>query len=175
MKRRKRTHRKKSGGLSGHTPRRKKSKGLFDGAMSGANLKNSAVNTGLGALGGAGASVGMKLINGITKGNVFGNILSGALVGFVASAMGAPKLGIGFTGGTTALALSGGLKDDSNTEFAEDDVLEEGEIFQTESGELVRMLNDGEMEYLSEEEAQAYLSDGQEVYPGYSTMNTFQN
>lgn len=173
MKRKKRTHRKKSGGLSGHSPRRRRSKGLFDGAMSGANLKNSAINAGLGALGGAGASVGMKLINGITKGNIFGNIASGFGIGFIASALGAPKLGIGFTGGTTALALAGGLKD-GNTEFAEDDVLEEGEVYQTESGELVRMLNDGEMEYLSAEETEAYLNDGEQIYPTYGTMNSFQ-
>jgi len=173
MKRKKRTHRKKSGGLSGHTPRRYKKKGLFDGAMSGANLKNSAINTGLGALGGAGASVGFKLIQGITKGNIFGNILAGASIGFIASAMGAPKIGIGFSGGATALALAGGLKD--NADFADDDVLDDGEVYQTESGELVRMLNDGELEYLSAEETESYLSDDNEIYPTYGTMNAFQN
>ena len=172
MKRKRRTHRKKSGGLSGHTRRRSHRKsGLFEGMLSGSNLKSSAINVALGALGGSGASVGMKLIQGVTKGNIFANILSGAVVGFVASSLGAPKIGIGFSGGITALALQGGLKD--NAEFADDDVLEEGEVYQTESGEYVKMLNDGSMQYLSADEAQ-YLMEG-EVYPSYGTMNTFQN
>lgn len=172
MKRRKHTRRKKHTGVSGHHPaRRRKSKGLFDGVMSGANLKNSAINTALGMAGGAGASVGTKITNTLTKGSVIGNILVGGLVGFIASAMGAPKMGIGYSGGATALALSGGLKD--NVEFADDDVLEEGEVFQTETGEYVRMLNDGQMEYLSDDEIES-LNDSDQVYPKYGTMNAFQ-
>jgi hypothetical protein len=139
--------------------------------MSKENLKNSAINAGLGALGGAGASVGMKLLSGITKGSMIGNILAGAGIGLIASAFGAPKIGIGFSGGATALALSGGLGDNAN--FADDDALEEGEIYQTETGDYVRMLNDGEVEYLSEDEVNA-LSDGDVIYPDYSSMNTFQ-
>jgi hypothetical protein len=169
MKRRRKTHRKKSHGLSGHTRRRSHKRGLFDGMLSGQNLKHSAINTGLGALGGAGSSVGFKLIQGVTKGNVFGNILGGALIGFIASSLGAPKIGIGFVGGTTALALAGGLHDEGNAEFADDDSL--SEIYQTESGEFVKMLNDGSMEYLNDDEV-SYLSE--DVYPGYSTMNAFQ-
>lgn len=165
--------RKSHSGLSGHSKRRRRSKGLLGDAMSGANLKNSAINAGLGLAGGAGATIGTKLTNTLTKGNVIGNVLVGGLVGFLASALGAPKMGIGYAGGAAALALSGGLKDDGNTEFADDDVLEEGEIYQTESGELVKMLNDGSMEYLSDEEIEA-LNDGDVVYPQYSTMNTFQ-
>ena len=175
MKRRKRTTRKKGLSSGGNSPiRRRKSKGLFDGVMSGSNLKNSAINVGLGALGGAGASVGSKLINGITKGNIFANILGGAIIGFVASSMGAPKIGIGFTGGMTALSLAGGLKDDDNAAFAEDNALEAGEVYQTETGEFVKMLNDGTMEFLNDEEVMA-LNDGAVVYPEYGTMNAFQN
>ena len=172
MKRRKRTHRKK--GLSSHAPaHRRRKRGLFDGVMSGANLKGSAINVGLGALGGAGASIGTKLTNTLTKGNMIANVLVGALVGFVASSLGAPKIGIGYAGGSTALALAGGLKDNAN--FAEEDALEEGEIFTTEDGQLIKMLNDGQMQYLSEEEAQAYLNDENVIYPEYGTMNMMQH
>lgn len=172
MKKAKRS-RKRSKGLSAGTAprRRRRSKGLSE-VISGANLKNSAINSALGAAGGAAATVGSKLTNTLTKGNVIMNILVGFTIGLGASAMGAPKLGIGYSGGATALALSGGLKDDGNAEFAEDDVLEEGEVYQTESGEFVKMLNDGSLEYLSEEEVEA-LSEG-EIYPQYSTMNAFQ-
>lgn len=170
MKKRK-TSRRRSKGLSQGktTHRRRRSKGLSE-VMSGANMKNSAINSGLGALGGAGSTVGTKLTNTLTKGNVIGNILVGFAVGFLASSLGAPKIGIGYSGGATALALSGGLKD--NADFINDDELEEGEIYQTESGEYVKMLNDGSLEYLSEEEVNA-LSEG-EIYPEYSTMNAFQ-
>lgn len=173
MAHKKTKRRRKSKGLSNNSPvRRRKSKGLFDGVMSGANLKNSLVNTGLGMAGGAGATVGTKITNLVTKGNTIGNIVVGGIVGFIASAMGAPKIGIGYSGGATALALAGaGLKD--NGDFADDDALEEGEVYQTESGEFVKMLNDGTMEYLSDEEVNA-LMDGDNVYPEYSTMNSFQ-
>lgn len=171
---RKKTHRrrKSSKGLSSNTPtrRRRRSKGFLGDAMSGANLKASAINAGLGLAGGAGATIGTKITNTLTKGNVIANMLVGAGIGFLASALGAPKMGIGYAGGAAALALSGGLKD--NAEFAEDDVLEDGEIYQTETGEFVKMLNDGSMEYLSEDEVEA-LNDG-EIYPAYSTMNAFQ-
>lgn len=167
-KRRKKSHK----GLSGHGTRRKRSKGFLGDAMSGANLKNSVINSGLGALGGAGSTVGSKITNTLTNGNVIANILVGFGIGFVASAFGAPKIGIGYSGGATALALSGGLKD-GNAEFADDDALEEGEIYQTEDGQLVRMLNDGSTEYLSEEEVQ-YLNDENLIYPSYGTMNAFQ-
>jgi len=172
MKKRTHKRRKKSSTALSGRPRRRRSKGFLGDAMSGANLKSSAINAGLGLAGGAGATIGTKLTNALTKGNVIANMLVGAGIGFLASALGAPKMGIGYAGGAAALALSGGLKDDGNTEFAEDDVLEEGEIYQTESGEFVKMLNDGSMEYLSEEEAEA-LSEG-EIYPAYSTMNAFQ-
>lgn len=173
MAKKKTKRRRKSGGLSNNSPtRRRRSKGLFDGVMSGANLKNSLVNTGLGMAGGAGATVGTKITNTLTKGNTIMNIIVGGAVGFIASAMGAPKIGIGYSGGATALALAGGgLKDEG--EFADDDALEEGEVYQTESGEFVKMLNDGSMEYLSDEEVEA-LNDGNVVYPDYSTMNSFQ-
>lgn len=163
--------RRRSKGLSAGTTHHRRSRrrsGLSE-VMSGKNLKESAINSGLGALGGAGATVGAKITNTLTKGSIIGNILVGFGIGFLASSMGAPKIGIGYSGGATALALSGGLKD--NGEFAEDDVLEEGEIYQTESGEYVKMLSDGSLEYLSEDEVQA-LNDG--IYPDYSTMNAFQ-
>ena len=172
---RKKTHkrRKSSKGLSGHsTPRRRRSKGFLGDAMSGANLKNSAINAGLGLAGGAGATIGTKITNSITKGNVIANMLVGAGIGFLASALGAPKMGIGYAGGAAALALSGGLKD--SADFADDDVLEEGEIYQTETGEYVKMLNDGSMEYLNDDEIDA-LNDADGMYPQYSTMNAFQN
>lgn len=172
MKKRK-TNRRRSKGLSAGTqnrPRRRRKNGLSE-VISGANLKNSAVNAALGAAGGAASTVGTKLTNTFTKGNVIANIVIGFVIGLGASAMGAPKMGIGYSGGATALALSGGMKD-GNAEFAEEDVLEEGEIYQTESGEFVKMLNDGSLEYLSEEEVEA-LSEG-EIYPDYSTMNAFQ-
>lgn len=171
MKKRRRTRRKSHKGLSAGPSHRRRRSLSAGKVMSKENLKNSAINAGLGALGGAGASVGMKLLSGITKGNTIANILAGAGVGLIASAFGAPKMGIGFTGGATALALSGGLSD--NAEFADEDALEEGEIYQTESGDFVRMLNDGEMEYLSDEEIEA-LSEGEVIYPQYSTMNSFQ-
>ena len=172
MKRKHRTRRRRSG-LSepGKRTHRRRRRSLSEGVMSGNNLKNSAINTGLAALGGAGASVGFKLIQGLKMG-IFGNILTGAAVGFVASALGAPKMGIGFTGGTTALALAGGMSED-NAEFADDDVLSEDEVYMSEDGEYMRVLNDGTIEPLSEDEIQA-LSEGEQVYPTYSTMNPFQ-
>lgn len=168
MKKQQPKKRRKRSGLSDPGTRRRRS--LSAGIMSGANLKNSAINTGLGALGGAAANVGNKLISGFKMGTV-GKIITGAAIGFIGSALGAPKVSIGFTGGMTALALNAGpIAEDG--EFAENDVLEEGEIFQTEQGDYVKVLSDGKMEYLSEEEIEA-LNDGN--YPEYSTMNTFQN
>lgn len=172
MKKRKPSRRRSKGLSAGAPKRRRRRSGGLSEVMSGANLKNSAINAGLGALGGAGATVGAKITNTLTKGSVIGNILVGFGVGFLASSMGAPKIGIGYAGGATALALSTGMSE-GNAEFAEDDSLEEGEVYQTESGEYVKMLNDGSLEYLSEEEVEA-LSEG-EIYPEYSTMNAFQS
>lgn len=170
MKRKKHNRRRRSGlSESGKTStrRRRRHSGMFDGMLSGSNLKTSLINTGLGMAGGAGASVGYKMIQGLKFGTI-GNMLAGAGIGFIASSLGAPKMGIGFAGGVTALALQAGLsEDESNTNF------EEGEIYQTESGDYVKMLSDGNVEYLSEEEVEA-LNDGNEVYPDYSTMNAFQ-
>lgn len=172
MKKR-RKHRATSKGLSASPTQRRRHRrksGLSE-VISGANLKTSAINSGMGALGGAGAVIGTKFTNTLTKGSVIGNLIASFTVGLVLSAVGAPKLGIGYAGGGSALALSGGLKDDGNAEFAEDDVLEEGEIYQTESGDYVKMLSDGSLEYLSEEEVEA-LSES-DIYPDYSTMNAF--
>ena len=179
MRKRKRTTRKRtaSKGLSSsaHTPRRRRRRGGLSDAFSGASLKNGIIENSLGALGGAGASVGNKLITSLGVSNVFGKILVGTAVGLGASLLGAPKSGIGFSGGITALALQGGLNHYyDNAEFAEDDVLEEGEIYQDEDGNLVKMLNDGSLEYLDEDEQMQYLNDG-EIYPNYSTMNAFQS
>lgn len=171
MKRRKTAKRRASKGLSAPATRRKRRSGLSEG-LSMTKLKDYALNSSLGALGGAGATIGTKITNTITKGSVIGNLLASFTVGLVISAIGAPKIGIGYAGGSTALALAGGLKDD-NTEIAEDEPLEEGEIYQTESGDYVKMLSDGTLEYLSEEEVNA-LQDG-EIYPEYSTMNSFQS
>lgn len=171
MRKRKHHRRKRSGLSEGKRThrRRRRHSGMFDGMMSGKNLKESLINTGLGMAGGAGASVGYKMIQGLKFGTI-GNLLAGAGIGFIASSLGAPKMGIGFAGGIAALSLQAGLsEEDSNTNF-----MEEGEIYQTESGDLVR-LNDGEVEFLSEEEIQALHEGGDEIYPGYSTMNTFQN
>lgn len=177
MRKRKRTTRKRtrSKGLSSSAPikRRRRRSGLSD-AFSGTALKNGIIDNALGALGGAGASVGNKLISSLGITNTLGKILAGTAVGLGASLLGAPKIGIGFAGGITALSLQSGLNDDDDTaEFAEDDVLEEGEIYQDEDGNLVKMLNDGSLEYLDEDEQMQYLNDG--LYPNYSTMNSFQS
>lgn len=163
MKRKTKKRKSHSKGLSSPAPKRRRRSGLSE-VMSGANLKNSAINTGLGMLGGAASTIGNKLIQGFKPG-IIGTILIGGGIGFIASSLGAPKLGIGYAGGSTALALNGKLSD--NGEFAEEDTLEEGEIYQTESGDYVRMLSDGEIEYLSEDEVEA-LNDN--VYPDYSTQ-----
>jgi hypothetical protein len=136
--------------------------------LSGANIKASLINTGLGMAGGAGANVAYKMLTGLKFGTI-GNLLSGAGIGTIISALGAPKMASGFAGGVTALALQSGLSEDSNANFTEG--MEEGEVYQTESGEFVKMLSDGSVQFLSEDEITA-LNDN--VYPDYSTMNAFQ-
>lgn len=165
MKKRTHKRRKAHKGLSSPAPRRRRSRGFLGDALSGANMKASAINTGLGALGGAAASIGSKLLTGLNLG-LWGKIFAGAGVGFVASSLGAPKMGIGFTGGMTALALAGGLAEE------ETPLEEEPVVYQTETGEYVKMLSDGTVEYLNEDEIEA-LNDG--LYPNYGTMNAFQN
>lgn len=166
MRRKKATRRRKSKGLSA-APRRRR-RGLSAG-FSGQGLKNSLLDSGYGAVGGLGAHLGNKALAGFKLGTM-GKILAAAVGGFALSSFGAPKMGIGFVGGLTALTLNDTLKEDA--QFAEEDVLEEGEIYQTESGEFVKMLNDGTIEPLSEDE-QAALSEG-DIYPPYSTMAPFQ-
>lgn len=170
MKRKTHKRRRRSGlSASGKpTRRRRRHSGMFDGMMSGKNLKESLINTGLGMAGGAGASVGYKMIQGLKFGTI-GNLLAGAGIGFIASSLGAPKMGIGFAGGIAALSLQAGLsEEDSNANF-----MEPGEVYQTESGDFVRLSDSGDFEFLSEEEVEA-LSAGNEIYPDYSTMNPFQ-
>lgn len=170
MRKRKHHRRKRSGlsdpGKRSHRRRRSLSAG---NVLSGANIKQSLINTGLGMAGGAGANISYKMITGLKLGTI-GNLLVGAGVGVVISAMGAPKIASGFAGGTTALALQAGLSEESNANFTEG--MEEGEVYETQDGQLVKMLSDGSVQFLSEEEITA-LNDN--VYPDYSTMNAFQN
>lgn len=166
---RKRKHRRKRSGLSasGKTTHRRR-RSLSAGKLSGANIKDSLINTGLGMAGGAGANFAYKMLSGL-KFSTIGNLLSGAGIGAVISAFGAPKIASGFAGGVTALALNAGLSEDSNANFTEG--MEEGEVYETQDGQLVKMLSDGSVQFLSEDEIEA-LSEN--VYPDYSTMNAFQ-
>ena len=162
------THRRRRAHTLSASPRRRaRRRSALHGMLSGSELKNGAVNVGMGVLGGIGANVGNKLLAGLNLGT-WGKIFAGAGIGLVASTMGAPKLGAGFSGGMTALALSGGLSED---ELSEDELSEPG-IYQTEDGNLVKMLNDGSVEYLSEDEITA-LNEGEKPYPNYSTMYNF--
>jgi len=153
-------------GLSSGSPRKRRRRGLRDG---GSKLKTSAVDSLLGGAGGAGAYFVNKAISGFKVGTV-GKVLLGFGVGLGASYFGAPKIGIGFSGGSTALAMQAGLGDDSNANFADEDSLEEGEVYQTNDGDYVRMLNDGTTEYLSDEEVEA-LNDSYSAYPDYSMQH----
>ena len=172
------THkRRRAHTLSASPRRRSRRRSALHGMLSGSELKNGAVNVGMGVLGGIGANVGNKLLAGLNLGT-WGKIFAGAGIGLVASTMGAPKIGSGFAGGMTALALAGGLSEDelsedelSEDELSEDELSEPG-IYQTEDGNLVKMLNDGSVEYLSEDEITA-LNEGEKPYPNYSTMYNF--
>lgn len=155
------TRRRRSKGLSAGSPKRRRRRGLRDGANN--KLKVGAMDSLMGGAGGAGAYFVNKAISGFKVGTL-GKVLLGLGGGFALSYFGAPKMGIGFSGGSSALALQAGLGDEGS--FADDDVLDEGEVYLTDDGEYVRMLNDGEIEYLSDEEIEV-LNDGQNPYPAY--------
>lgn len=122
-----------------------------------------------GGAGGGGAYLADKALVGFKLGGL-GRALVAIGGGAAVAAFGAPKMGAGFSGGLMALNLKQGLGDDDNTEFADDDVLEEGEIYETQDGNYVRMLNDGTIEPLSDEEVQS-LHDGVNPYPAYSIQH----
>jgi hypothetical protein len=161
---------KRRKGLSagGHrsTVRRKKRKGLFDGSLSKHNLLEHAKTVGLGALGGAGASFGNKLLAGFKMG-FWGKTAVGAGGGLVVAMFGAPRMAAGFAGGMAALATTeSGLHDDD----LQDENLEDLPVYQTEDGNYVKMLSDGEIVPLSDDEVDA-LHDGDQIYPPYGTQH----
>lgn len=173
MKRRKRTRRKASSGLSANrSPKRTRTRRRRSGLSSGfnkASLMSNGKDIALGMAGGAIATQAQKLISGFKVGMI-GKLLIGAGVGLVASSFGYKNLGVGFAGGVASLNFDiTNLKE--GEELEEDDDLSELPVYQTESGEFVKMLNDGELVPLSEEE----LSEVNQVYPQYGTMNAFQN
>jgi hypothetical protein len=177
MRRKKRTHKRRKG-LSAAAPHRTthrrrthRKRGLMDGILSKHGLIENGTNALLGAAGGVGASVAAKALASFNMGFI-GKLASGVGIGFVASAFGFPKLGIGFAGGMGAIAMeTSGLHDDAPLM---DDDLSELPVYQTEDGQFVKMLNDGTIEPLSEQELEeAGIHDN--IYPSYSTMNGFQH
>lgn len=124
----------------------------------------------MGALGGVGASFANKATSGFKLG-FWGKSLTGLVGGVIVASFGAPRMAAGFAGGMSALATTdSGLHDDDD---GMNDELEDNSIYETSDGSLVRMLNDGSLEPLSDDEIQA-LNDGGN-YPDYSTMAMFQH
>lgn len=163
---RKRTHK----ALSDHhrSPRRRRShkRGLFDLNVSKGALLDNAKQIGWGLAGGALANLGQKLLV-QTKLGTIGKLIAGAGVGFLGASFGFRELGVGFVGGITAqnfdlTSLKDGIEEDAE--------LKDLPVYQTEQGEFVKMLNDGTLEPLSDEE----LADINKIYPEYSTMNPMQ-
>jgi len=140
--RRKRSHRRRSGGLGD----------IFNPTVA----MNSAKKVGAGAIGGFGAMVVNKSILPSDSGKLvkLGVALGG---GFLLGAFGFDGMGAGFTGGMVATAFPNGLLgDDDNANFADEGSLNDAPIFLDEDDQPMMLHEDdnGAMtwRYLSDDE-----------------------